>query len=151
ANFSSSRLFWEATRFTSSSRSCAGAFFLSTQTTEEVSGSTLSRAPQQGHVTSSASGMTELYIVAQLHPRPWRQVGLLALVLCARAAQAGEPGFTAGADVVIVNGLPGDVETERAYQLQLARLLELVSGEGSRPAQLTVLADAPQSVTLPPG
>jgi len=89
--------------------------------------------------------------VAQLHPRAWRWTGLLLLALCPRAGHAGEPGFTAGADVVIVSGLPGDVETERAYQAQLARLLEVVAGEGSRPAQLTVLADAPQAVTLPAG
>src|SRR6185503_6694839 len=57
ANLSSSTSFWEATRETSSSKFFAGAFFLSAQTTEPVSGSTFRSAPQQGQETSSASGM----------------------------------------------------------------------------------------------
>src|SRR6185503_9507508 len=52
ANFSSSTLRRECTRFTRSSKSCTGSFFLSTQTMAPVSGSTLRSALQQGQVTS---------------------------------------------------------------------------------------------------
>jgi uncharacterized protein DUF4332 len=60
ANFSSRTSRREWTRLTSSSKSWAGSFFLSTQTTAPVSGSTFISALQQGQVTSSASGMERL-------------------------------------------------------------------------------------------
>ena len=60
ANLSSSWPRFECTRFTSSSKFFAGAFFLSTQTTAPVSGSIFSSASQHGQVTSTASGMGRL-------------------------------------------------------------------------------------------
>ena len=70
---------------------------------------------------------------------------LLALVPAAVPAD----GFTRGATVVLVTGLPGDVESERAYEDQLHRLLEALSREPSRPARVFVLADAPDRVRRP--
>lgn len=76
----------------------------------------------------------------------------LALGLLASAAQASaaEP-FTSKAAVVVVTGLPGDVESERSYEDQLGRLLEILSQEAARPREIFVLVDAPDRVKLPAG
>lgn len=72
--------------------------------------------------------------------------GVVALPLAAGAAS-----HTAGAHVVVLNGLAGDVESERAYETEMRALLERLARPGSRPRTLVVLTDAPARVSLPPG
>lgn len=67
------------------------------------------------------------------------------------APAAAAASHTAGATVVVLNGLAGDVESERAYEEQTRALLERLARPGSRPRALVVLTDAPARVTLPPG
>jgi hypothetical protein len=52
---------------------------------------------------------------------------------------------------VTVQRPPGDVESERAYEDQLQRLLRAAARPGARPARLFVLTDSPQRVRLPEG
>src|SRR5687768_16469232 len=75
----------------------------------------------------------------------------LALALLAGAFAAEPPGLTSGATVVVVVGLPGDVESERAYDRQLTRLLEALAQPAARPAHVVVLADAPSAYRFPAG
>lgn len=71
----------------------------------------------------------------------------LALAALPAAAQS----HTAGADVVVLNGIAGDVESERAYEDQMRALLERLARPASRPRSLVVLTDAPARVTSPAG
>ena len=74
----------------------------------------------------------------------------LAVPSLAGSGPAGQ-GLLAGATVVLYSGLPGDVESERAYEDQLQRLLRAAARPGARPARLFVLADSPERVRLPEG
>jgi transglutaminase-like putative cysteine protease len=74
-----------------------------------------------------------------------------AVSFAATVVPAAAASHTAGATVVVLNGLAGDVESERAYDEQMRALLERLARPGSRPRSLVVLADAPARVTLPPG
>jgi transglutaminase-like putative cysteine protease len=65
------------------------------------------------------------------------------------AVEPPATGFTRDANVVVITGLPGDVESERAYESQLGRLLECLSSAAYRPRKVHVLVDAPQRVRLP--
>ena len=75
----------------------------------------------------------------------------LALAAMAEAAGAEPSGLTPGATVVVVVGLPGDVESERAYARQLERLLEALAHPSARPERVVVLADTPAAVRFPAG
>ena len=75
----------------------------------------------------------------------------MVAALLAVAAGPVRGGLASGADVVVLVGLPGDVETEKAYQDQLRRLLALLSTAENRPRRLHVLADAPEAVAAPAG
>jgi transglutaminase-like putative cysteine protease len=59
--------------------------------------------------------------------------------------------FLRDATVVVLIGLPGDVEHETAYAGDLQRLLSVLAQDPARPRSLHVLVDAPQQVALPPG
>ena len=76
---------------------------------------------------------------------------LVALFAAAPAAHGGPRGFTSGADVVVLVGLPGDVETEKAYQDQVRRLLAQLARPECRPRRVHLLADAPETVVAPAG
>lgn len=73
---------------------------------------------------------------------------LLSLLV---AASGGAEGFTSKATVVLLTGLPGDVESERAYEDQLQRVLGVLALPGAQPEQVFVLTDAPSRVRLPAG
>ncbi len=72
---------------------------------------------------------------------------LLIFVRCARAGEC----FTSGKTVVVLAGLPGDVETEKRYDDHLKTLLDLLSRDDARPKRLFVFADEPSRVALPAG
>ena len=66
----------------------------------------------------------------------------LALTLAAGAAQADNPSFLAGSQVVLLTGLPGDVESETSYRSETARLLEILALVEPPPRRIVVLSDA---------
>ena len=67
----------------------------------------------------------------------------------AEAAPADRPGFfPPQSTVVLLVGVPGDVESEESYRDQLQGWLELATG-GGQAAKIFVLCDDPQAVTLP--
>jgi hypothetical protein len=78
------------------------------------------------------------------------RAGLVGMALAA-VAWAMPAGLSAGADVVVLCGLPGDVETEKAYQDQIGRLLRILAEGPTRPRRLVVLSDAPSGITKPAG
>jgi transglutaminase-like putative cysteine protease len=80
-----------------------------------------------------------------------RPAAALSFGLAALPAPAAFASHTAGATVVVLNGLAGDVESERAYEEQMRALLERLARPGSRPKTLVVLTDAPARVALPSG
>ncbi|MET0552164.1 MAG: hypothetical protein ABW221_03945, partial [Vicinamibacteria bacterium] len=68
------------------------------------------------------------------------------LVPAALPAAAWAASHTAGATVVVLDGLAGDVESERAYEEQMRALLERLARPASRPRTLVLLTDAPARV-----
>jgi hypothetical protein len=62
---------------------------------------------------------------------------------------AQQPLIPEQAVVVLMTGLPGDMESENTYREQLQTWVELVAS-GGKAAKLFVLCDDPASVTLPP-
>jgi transglutaminase-like putative cysteine protease len=64
------------------------------------------------------------------------------------APEAGRGLFPPQSTVVLLSGLPGDVESENDYSQQLAAWLELVASSGSV-QKLLVLCDQPGTVKLP--
>lgn len=79
----------------------------------------------------------------------WRLLAVWALGLPAHSLAADAP--TKGATVVVVTGLPGDVESEQAYEAQVNRLLQALVPAAARPQRLFVLVDAPDRVRWPGG
>ncbi len=75
---------------------------------------------------------------------------LLGALLLAAESPGGGGLLPQRANVVLVSGLPGDVENENAYRDQLQRWLEIVAADG-KAAKVLVLCDSPEAVTLPPG
>lgn len=75
----------------------------------------------------------------------------VAVLLSARPVRAEGQPFTAGASVVVVTGLPGDVESETLYRDQTKRLLEILAEPGSRPARVHLLVDDPRTVAASAG
>ncbi len=66
-------------------------------------------------------------------------------------AIAADPSFTRQADVVIMTGLPGDVESEHRFEEQAKLLLEGLALKDSLPKSVHVLIDDPSAITLPAG
>ena len=86
---------------------------------------------------------------------PARRIGAAAiwsLLLSATLAGAEptkQPGFfPPQSTLVLVVGVPGDVESEESYRDQLQGWLELATSSG-QVAKVFVLCDDPQAVTLP--
>src|SRR3990172_9392103 len=112
---------------------------------------------------SAASAVTRLCISARHATLPSRLMAIhttgdrfarlvlaaAALATFARPVTAG--GLTSRANVVVLTGLPGDVESERAYEGDLRRLLTALDRAQARPQRVLVLADAPERVSLPAG
>jgi hypothetical protein len=74
------------------------------------------------------------------------------LLLCAAALAAdplgSQPLLPERAIVVLMTGLPGDIESENTYREQLQSWLDLVSA-GGKASKIYVLCDDPASVALP--
>jgi len=66
-------------------------------------------------------------------------------------AFADEPPFTQQANVVIMAGLPGDIESERRFEEETRQLLEFLSLKESHPKSVHVLIDNPAAIPLPAG
>ena len=75
---------------------------------------------------------------------------LLLFALSIRADGA-DKSFTLGANVVIMAGLPGDVESEHRFEEQAKQLLESLALKEALPKSIHVLIDDPKSITLPAG
>src|ERR1035437_6748811 len=73
---------------------------------------------------------------------------LLGAGLAAAEPAVGHGLFPPQSAVVLLAGVPGDVESEENYRDQLQGWLELASGSGQA-ARIFVLCDDPQAVTLP--
>jgi uncharacterized protein DUF3857/transglutaminase superfamily protein len=87
----------------------------------------------------------------------WGLLICLAVVACgllprSRASESEGPArlVSEGATVVLLTGIPGDVESETRYHDELQGWLDLVAGEG-RAAKVYLLCDNPESIGLPPG
>lgn len=78
-------------------------------------------------------------------------LALATLVWSLVAVAGGAEGFTSRATVVLLTGLPGDVESERTYEDQLQRVLRVLALPEARPDRVFVLADSPDRVRLPDG
>jgi hypothetical protein len=74
----------------------------------------------------------------------------LGFGLCASVLGSGQPLFPPGATVLLVSGLPGDVESDNDYRAQMSEWLELLGRSGSV-KRLFVLCDEPSSVSAPTG
>jgi Domain of Unknown Function with PDB structure (DUF3857)/Transglutaminase-like superfamily len=79
-------------------------------------------------------------------------VASILLGFALRGAMASEPEglIPPQSTVVLLVGLPGDVESEESYREQLQGWLDLLAGAG-RAAKVFVLCDDPKAVTLPAG
>ncbi|MCP3963739.1 MAG: DUF3857 and transglutaminase domain-containing protein [bacterium] len=75
----------------------------------------------------------------------------IGLLLAAPLARADEAPLFAGADVVVLTGLPGDVESETAYDAQIGRLLEVFAAAPERPGRVFLLTDSGAAPPVPPG
>src|ERR1039458_2231451 len=73
---------------------------------------------------------------------------LLAVGLAGAEPAVGQGLFPPQSAVVLLAGVPGDVESEENYRDQLQSWLELATGSGQA-ARIFVLCDDPQAVTLP--
>src|ERR1035441_4934561 len=88
------------------------------------------------------------------HPRARRLCAAVvwSLLLGAGLAGAnladGQGLFPPQSTVVLVAGVPGDVESEENYRDQMQSWLELATGSGQA-AGIFVLCDDPQAVTVP--
>jgi transglutaminase-like putative cysteine protease len=65
------------------------------------------------------------------------------------ASEGARPLLDTDGDLVVLTGLPGDVESEKAYQDQLRRLLQPLASPDRRPRRLVALVDAPEAAGLP--
>lgn len=85
-----------------------------------------------------------------------RSVRSLGLIVSAALLAAGAPlargadPLTAGADVVVLTGLPGDVESETVFGRQSERLLEILALAEGRPRRVIVLNDSSTLGAVPP-
>src|SRR5262247_1228357 len=81
---------------------------------------------------------------------PWPLAAFaMAVAGASIAADDARPLVGPDADLVVLTGLPGDVESEKAYQDQLRRLLQPFASPALRPHRLLVLVDAPEAASLP--
>src|SRR5215475_4493641 len=96
----------------------------------------------------------EIRAESQRIPRIWRRISILSLkifpvffvplfsqfVLSFSQATAADFFLRAESTVVLVAGLPGDLESESTYREQLQSWLQLL--EGIRPKRVVVLTDS---------
>ncbi|HWB59747.1 MAG TPA: DUF3857 domain-containing protein, partial [Chthoniobacteraceae bacterium] len=68
----------------------------------------------------------------------------------APVATAGTP-FTQQANVVILAGLPGDIESEHRFEEEAKQLLDSLARKEDKPKSVHVLIDDPTAITLPQG
>src|SRR5215472_8704133 len=73
-----------------------------------------------------------------------------SFVVWGSAFARAQPLFTSGSTVVLVSGLPGDVESDNDYRAQMKDWLEVVQRSGSV-KRLFILCDEPGSVVAPTG
>ena len=75
---------------------------------------------------------------------------MVALLLALRVVVAGESEgiFPANSSVILVVGLPGDLESEKLYSDQLGAWIDLIA-QSDRVQKVFVLCDSPQAVHLP--
>src|SRR6267154_6399827 len=73
---------------------------------------------------------------------------LILLFSCCATCGAGSL-LRSDSTVVLLSGLPGDLESEFTYRDQFQSWLEIL--HSVRPKQILALNDAPDSVTLPRG
>ena len=73
---------------------------------------------------------------------------LLGAGLAGAGSGDGQGLFPPQSTVVLLSGVPGDVESEESFRDQLQGWLEVATGSGHA-AKLFVLCDDPQAVTLP--
>src|SRR5258708_3674327 len=77
----------------------------------------------------------------------WASV-LLVLVTPLSRANTQQPLIPPRATVILLSGLPGDVESENSYQDQLQSWMQTVENDG-KADRLFVLCDNPQALKLP--
>lgn len=65
------------------------------------------------------------------------------------APLAPEPLFGPASTVVILSGLPGDLEHERTYEAHVNRLLEVLAAPEARPRRVVLLADSLTRISPP--
>jgi len=90
------------------------------------------------------------FMGGQVTARGTRLAMWAALVCQAAVAQSplvSDPLFSPRATVVLLAGLPGDIESEQAYRDQLQTWLEIIAS--SQAERVFVLCDNPELVTLP--
>lgn len=76
-------------------------------------------------------------------------VGLFAWSLAGAADE--KAALTRGATVVVLAGLAGDLDSERAYDEHLRRLFEVLALPAARPVRVVALVDEPARVVRPAG
>jgi hypothetical protein len=72
-------------------------------------------------------------------------LALCASIFLGCQSPAAEPFLAPGANVVLISGLPGDLESETTYRDQLRSWLEIL--ETAQPHSVHVLADSPGSLS----
>jgi Domain of Unknown Function with PDB structure (DUF3857)/Transglutaminase-like superfamily len=65
-----------------------------------------------------------------------------------RFEAAAHPLFTPGCTVVLLSGLPGDIESENSYREQMQNWVDMVARSGQA-KQLFVLCDQPEALRMP--
>ena len=68
-------------------------------------------------------------------------IAVPALLIAVSAAAQLQDALFAGADVVVLTGLPGDVESESTYEAQTRRLLEILALADPAPERVVILND----------
>lgn len=83
----------------------------------------------------------------------FRRIVCSALFVVALLVRAGaeEKSFTRQANVVIMAGLPGDVESEQRFEAEVKQLLDGLALKEALPKSVHVLIDDPASIKLPEG
>src|SRR5437660_12632556 len=73
--------------------------------------------------------------------------GLLSFFLTSLPVQSAQQFLRPDATYVLLTGIPGDLESESTYRDQMQTWLEIL--EAIRPKQVIVLADNPDTLSLP--
>src|SRR5438874_11742474 len=85
------------------------------------------------------NGSCRRYLIAS-----WSLLSVLAICVGGEA-----PLFPLQSTVVLLAGLPGDVESEKAYRDQLQSWLELLESTPGGYEKVAVFSDSPELVKLP--